>query len=167
MEFKLRPWQMDDLPSLLKYADNANIARNLTDKFPHPYSVEAGRGFLERVTQGDPPPVLAIEVNGEAVGAIGIHPQEDIMRRNAEMGYWLAEPFWGKGILSAAIPRMVDYGFEHFDIDRIYARPFGSNLASQRVLEKSGFILEARFEQTIYKWGRYEDELFYALRRKK
>ncbi|MCB0640863.1 MAG: GNAT family N-acetyltransferase [Phaeodactylibacter sp.] len=167
MEFKLRPWRMDDLPSLLQYADNANIARNLTDKFPHPYSEEAGKGFLERVIQGNPPSVLAIDVDGVAVGAIGVHPQEDIMCRNAEMGYWLAEPFWGNGILSSAIPQMVRYGFEHFDIDRIYARPFGSNRASQRVLEKAGFVLEGRFEKTIYKWGRYEDELFYAVRRER
>ena len=81
------------------------------------------------------------------------------------MGYWLAEPFWGKGIITAAIRQMVEYGFKTWDITRIYARPFGSNIASQKVLEKAGFRLEVRFEKTIFKNGVFEDELIYAIRR--
>ena len=166
MEFKLRPWQMSDLPSLVKYANNLNIAKFLTDQFPHPYSEADGKKFLQMVTSAPPPiRVMAIEINGEAAGGIGIHPQEDISQKNAEMGYWLAEPYWGNGIITKAIIQMVDHGFKHFDINRIFARPFGSNLASQRVLEKAGFTFEARFEKTIYKLGKYEDELFYAIRR--
>jgi len=82
------------------------------------------------------------------------------------LGYWLAESYWGKGIITQAIRAIVDYGFETFEIDRIFARPFGSNIASQKVLEKVGFILEARLIKTIWKNGRYEDELIYAKRRK-
>ena len=82
------------------------------------------------------------------------------------MGYWLAEPFWGHGIITKAIIEIVGYGFENLqDIDRIFARPFGSNKASQRVLEKAGFQLEGRFEKTLWKNEQFEDELIYAIRR--
>lgn len=165
MNFKLRPWAATDLDSLVKYADNFNIARNMADIFPHPYTREKGQAFLEMATKGNPPHILAIEVEGEAAGGIGIHPQTDIYRKNAEMGYWLAEPFWGKGIMPQAVRQMVEYGFEHWDINRIFARPFGPNTPSQKVLEKAGFTLEARLEKTFYKNGEYLDELIYAVRR--
>ncbi len=165
MDFTLRPWTFEDLDSLVKYANNYEIAKNLMDQFPHPYTVEAGKTFLSIVTKAQPPNILAIEVNGEAAGGIGIHPQADIQRKNAELGYWLAEPYWGKGIITKAILQMVDYGFQNWDINRIFARPFGSNLASQRVLEKAGFLLEARFEKTLFKNGLCLDELIYAIRR--
>ncbi|MDB5263882.1 MAG: family N-acetyltransferase, partial [Adhaeribacter sp.] len=113
----------------------------------------------------NPSKIFAIEVNGEAAGGIGVHPQTDIQRKNAELGYWLAEPYWGKGIITKAIRQMVDFAFQHPDIERIFARPFGTNLASQRVLEKAGFILEARLHKTFFKNGIYEDELIYARRR--
>ena len=107
-----------------------------------------------------------IDVNGEAVGGIGLHPKEDIERMNAELGYWLAEPFWGKGIITKAITQIVDFGFKTYDITRIFARPFGTNLASQRVLEKAGFKFECKFEKTLLKNGEMLDELFYSIRRK-
>lgn len=81
------------------------------------------------------------------------------------MGYWLAEVYWGEGIITRAIPQMVWYGFQNWDIDRIFARPYGSNKASLRVFEKCGFVLEVRFKKTFYKNGHYEDELVYAIRR--
>lgn len=164
-DFKLRPWAIEDLDSLVKYANNWNIAKNLTDAFPHPYTEDSGRAFIGMATKGNPANIMAIEVNGEAVGGIGIHPQSDIQRRNAEMGYWLAEPYWGQKIISRAIPQMVKYAFQNFDIDRIYARPFGTNIASQRVLEKAGFVLEAHFTNTLFKAGEYLDELVYAIRK--
>lgn len=166
MKFKLRPWKKDDLPSLVKHANNFEIARNMMDIFPHPYTKEDGEKFLEMVLKQDPPMILAIEVEGEAVGSIGLHPQKDIMRKNGELGYWLAEPFWGKGIVTKAIKEMVDYGFKNLDIERIFARPFGTNIASQKALEKAGFKLEAHLENTLYKNQEYQDELIYALRKK-
>nr|GFD37118.1 acetyltransferase (GNAT) domain protein [Tanacetum cinerariifolium] len=114
---------------------------------------------------GDPVHIFAIEVDGQAVGGIGIHPQDDIHRRNAELGYWLAEPFWGQGIISAAIGQAVAFAFQTYDIDRVFARPFGTNLGSQRVLEKNGFVLEGRFEKALVKDGELLDELVYAIRR--
>jgi RimJ/RimL family protein N-acetyltransferase len=158
---------MQDIDSLVNYANNPKIARYLTNAFPHPYTKADGEKFIATFSNEIPIRVFAIEVNGEAVGSIGIFPQSDIHYKNAEMGYWLAEPFWGKGIITAAIGQMIRYGFETFDIERIYARPFGSNLPSHRVLEKAGFILEARFEQVLIKNGTWEDEYVFAVRKTK
>ncbi|MBL7888529.1 MAG: GNAT family N-acetyltransferase [Bacteroidia bacterium] len=166
MNFILRPFNINDLESLVKYANNPNVAANLTNKFPHPYSREHGLNFIQNTMKNMPTNVMAIVINDEVVGGIGIHPQDDIQRKNAELGYWLAEQHWGKGIISAAIPLMVEYGFKNFDVDRIFARPFGTNIASQKVLEKSGFKLEARFEKTLLKNGVLLDELVYAIRKK-
>ncbi|HOT15717.1 MAG TPA: GNAT family protein [Bacteroidales bacterium] len=165
MNFTLRPWNNGDIGSLVKYANNKNIARYLTNAFPHPYTHADGEKFIKLFSQDNPTRVFAIDVENEAVGSIGIFPQTDVHCKNAETGYWLAEPFWGKGIVTAAIKQMVEYGFNTFDIDRIFARPFGSNLASQRVLVKAGFKPEARFEKAIFKNGIYEDECYYAIRK--
>lgn len=164
MLFKLREWQQSDLVSLVKYANNANIAKNMTNGFPHPYTLENGQNFLNMAIANHKS-IKCIDINGEACGGIGLHLQNDIQCKNAELGYWLAEPFWGKGIVTDAIKQMVNYGFENFDINRIYARPFGTNLASQKVLEKCGFTLEATLQQTLYKNGEYIDELIYAIRK--
>ncbi len=97
MEFKLRPWNYDDIESLVKYADNTKIAGNLTILFPSPYSYENGAGFIQMAKKMNPLRIFAIEVNGEAAGAIGLHPEIDIHIKNMELGYWLAEPYWGEG----------------------------------------------------------------------
>ena len=165
MNFTLRPFRDSDLTSLVKYANNYNIARFLTNQFPHPYTDEDGRKFISSVANNNPVNVFAIEVNGEAAGAIGIFPQSDIHEKNAEMGYWLAEPFWGNGIIPRAIEQTVEYGFKTFNITRIVARPFSINPASQRVLEKTGFVCEARLKNAVYKYGSYVDELIYAIRK--
>ena len=165
MKFKLRPWSISDLDSLVKYANNWNVAKNLTDKFPFPYSESNGKAFIEFATKDNPIHIFAIDIEGQAVGGIGIHPQDDIHRKNAELGYWLAEPFWGQGIISNAIKQAVDFAFATYDIDRVFARPFGTNAASQKVLEKNNFILEGRFEKVLIKNKEYLDELIYAIRR--
>lgn len=165
MNFTLRKWQGDDIDSLVRYANNYHIAKNLTNQFPHPYTHEDGANFLNAIASDSPTKVFAIDINGEATGSIGIFPQADIHCKNAEMGYWLAEPYWGNGIMPRAISELVQYGFGTFDITRVFARPFGTNVASQRVLEKAGFTLEARFEKTLFKNGVFMDELIYAVRR--
>ena len=165
MEFNLRPWNINDLDSLVKYANNEKIAKFMTNKFPHPYTMDHGREFIEFATNESPANIMAIEIGGEASGGIGIHIQPDIYCRNAELGYWLGEPFWGEGVITAAIKQMVAYGFQNWELQRIYARPFGTNKGSQRALEKAGFELEGTFEKTIYKQGEYLDELIYSIRR--
>jgi [ribosomal protein S5]-alanine N-acetyltransferase len=165
MDFIIRPWSLSDLDSLVHYANNWSIAKNMTDKFPHPYTETDGRAFIELANKDNPVHIFAIEKNGEAVGGIGIHLQEDIFRRNAELGYWLGETFWGQGIITSAVKQMVEFAFETYDIDRVFARPFGTNLASQRVLENSGFTLEGKFEKILFKNGEFFDELIYAVRK--
>ena len=166
INFTLRPFNFNDLDNLVRNANNPKIAQFMTDGFPSPYTADNGKAFIEFANRDNPIHIFAIDVNGEASGGIGIHPQQDIMRKNAELGYWLAEKYWGNGIISKAILQVVDFGFKTYDINRIFARPFGNNMASQHVLHKSGFTLEARLEKTIIKNGEMLDELIYAIRRK-
>lgn len=154
-----------EISDLVHYANNWNIAKNLTDKFPFPYTEEHGKTFIEFASKGNPIHIFAIEIEGRAAGGIGIHPQDDIHRKNAELGYWLAEPYWGKGIMSIAINNVVDFAFETYNINRVFARPFGTNIASQKVLEKNKFVLEGKFEKVLIKDGILIDELIYAIRR--
>jgi RimJ/RimL family protein N-acetyltransferase len=163
---QLRPWNTNDLDSLVECANNPNISKFMMNKFPYPYTREAGERFIAFATQENPTHIMAIEVDDKAVGGIGIHPLSDIESKNAEMGYWLAEPYWGKGYITEAVKQMIEYGFKNFDINRIFARPFGTNTASQKVLKKTGFLLEAKFEKTFFKNGEYLDECVYAVRRK-
>nr|WP_321405356.1 GNAT family protein [uncultured Carboxylicivirga sp.] len=165
MNIKIRPWNESDLPSLVKYANNPIVAQYLTNQFPHPYTEEDGKAFIEFSRKDDPIHIFAIEIDGEAIGGIGIHPKEDIHFKNAELGYWIGEPFWGKGIATFALKHIVDFAFENYDINRLYASAFGPNKGSQRVLEKSNFQLEATFTKTVFKNNEFYDELFYAIRR--
>ncbi|MBC7866302.1 MAG: GNAT family N-acetyltransferase [Gloeobacteraceae cyanobacterium ES-bin-316] len=165
MHFTLRPWMMSDLGSLVHCANNQNVSRFLMNKFPHPYTEEDGKKFIAFATQGNPVNIFTIDIEGKAAGGIGLHPLSDVECKNAEMGYWLAEPYWGNGIVTKAVKQMINYGFETFDINRIFARPFGHNTASQKVLEKVGFVLEAKLEKTFFKNGEYVDEWIYAVRK--
>jgi len=163
--FKLRPWCIDDLENLFMHANNAKIAEMMMDRFPHPYTLEAGKAFIEFATKDNPIHIFAIEIDGVAVGGIGIHPQEDVHKKNAELGYWLSEKYWGLGIMSSAILQMIPFAFETFPINRLFAKTFGNNTASQHILEKCGFKKEAHFHEVIYKNGLLQDELIYAVRR--
>ncbi len=165
MSFTLRPFKTNDIESLMDYANNYKIAANLSDQFPHPYTRESGENFIKKAVKHSPPTIFAIDIDGKASGGIGLHAQTDIHIKNAELGYWLAEPFWGLGIMTKAVQHIVDYGFKNLDIKRIFARPFGTNIASQKVLKNAGFILEGQFNGTIFKNGKYLDELIYAVRR--
>ena len=126
----------------------------------NPKSEEIGTEYLSLAINH--PGIFAIDIDGEVVGSIGLFPQTDIHQKSAELGYWLAEPFWGNGIVPQAIGEIVEYGFKTFDIVRIYARPFSTNRASQRVLEKAGFTCEARHKKALYKNGEFMDELVYV-----
>jgi RimJ/RimL family protein N-acetyltransferase len=162
MDIKLRKWEEADLNSLVKYANNVNVAKWLTNEFPHPYTSEDGKAFFSMIANDNPTKAFAIEVNCEAVGAIGIFPQTDIHEKSAEIGYWLAETYWGRGIAVKAINEIVAYGFRTFGIVRIFARPFSTNVNSHRVLEKAGFMLEARLKNALFKNGELIDEFIYA-----
>lgn len=165
MEFKLRPWQLSDADSLVENGNNFNIAQFMTDGFPYPYTKENAITFINHAMAADPVCIFAIDVNGKAVGGIGIHQQQDVLRKNAELGYWLGEQYWGNGVITRGIQQIVTYAFKTFDIVRIYARPYGNNIASQKVLLKAGFLLEATISQSIFKNGEFLDELIFAIRK--
>lgn len=166
MKFKLRPWNISDLNNLVKHANNWNIAKNMADKFPYPYTEAHGRVFIEFANKDTPIHIFAIDVNDEAIGSIGIHLREDIYRKNAELGYWLSEDFWNNGIISSAVQQIVNFAFETYDIERIFASVFYNNMASRKVLEKNRFVLETVFKETIIKNNMLIDECVYAFRRK-
>ena len=161
----LRPWTIEDKAQLAKIANNKNIAKNLTNYFPHPYVEKDAEEYIQFCESYDPLTIFAIDLKGVAIGSIGFKLQEDIFIKNLELGYWLGEAYWGKGYMTEAIRLIVAYGFKTFDIQRIYARPFGTNLGSQNVLLKNGFIEEAHFKNTIFKDGVFLDEIVYGIRR--
>jgi ribosomal-protein-alanine N-acetyltransferase len=165
MQITLRPWHLDDLNNLVALANNKNIAQYMADVFPHPYTIENGKTFIDFANSNPNSKIFAISINDKPAGSIGLHLQADILKKNAEIGYWLGEEYWGKGIIKNAINQIVDYGFNNLDIVRIFARIYGTNIPSQKVIERAGFVLEGKFEKTIYKNNEFLDELIYAIRK--
>jgi len=159
----LRTWLEDDLASLVRHANNFNIWKNLRDGFPYPYDEEAGRSWLNTAMKEDTHLFLAIDIDGEAVGGIGANFKDDVYRINAEIGYWLSEQYWGRGIISDAVNLLVDYILLNYPgVSRIYADLFSYNPASARVLQKCGFHLEAIHKSSVIKDGQIIDEHRYV-----
>ena len=158
----LRDWSEHDIPALAASADNPRIAAMMRDAFPSPYTPEDACRFIEMATQPSGNLFLAIEVNGKAAGGIGIHPLTDVYRKTAEIGYWLAEPCWGQGIISGAVRALVPEAFAAYDIVRLEAGVFSNNRASMRVLEKNGFVREAVHRNAVTKNGVLMDEVVYV-----
>jgi len=159
---RIRPWCTDDAASLQRCANNRKIWANLRDIFPHPYTLENARFFLDLVAKEQPPTTFAIATDSEAIGCIGLRLGADVHRRTAEMGYWLAEPFWGRGITSEAVSAVTSRAFDQFDLVRIFAEPLAGNTASIRVLEKASFSYEGRLRSHVLKDGQILDALVYA-----
>ena len=159
----LRSYTKEDAKQLAKIANEEGITKNLMNIFPYPYSLTDAINFIEFAI-ANPKRIYAIQYNNELVGGVGIHPQDDIFCKNAELGYWVGKQFWGKGIGSEAVKQIIPIAFEKFDITRLFGRPFHNNIASQKVLEKNGFELEATLSKTIFKNGEFFDELIYGLR---
>ncbi len=162
----VRDWAAGDLPSIARHANNRNIWINLRDKFPHPYTDANARDFLAHVRQQDPITVWAIEVDGEAAGAIGLVIMSDVERVSGEIGYWLGEACWGRGVATAALRGVTTEAFRRFDLRRIFALPFGDNRASIRVLEKAGYELEGRLSESAIKDGMLRDQWMYGAYKK-
>ncbi len=161
-EYRLRSFRESDRTSLLKYADNPRVSTHLMDRFPNPYREEDAELWMEHVLSQDPEAVLAIADSEELIGCIGLELKEDVYRQSAELGYWLAEPFWGKGIATRAAVAIVKYAFRELGLKRVYAGVFASNPASARVLVKAGFQLEGRLRNHVTKQGRVMDLLMYG-----
>jgi len=153
---------MDDAPSLAKHANNRRVSITLRDRFPYPYRLNDAKDFIERAISVQPEKNFCIEVDHSAVGGIGFRAGEDVHRHTAEFGYWLAEEFWGKGIMTEAVTAFVNYCFQNFSLNRIFASAYANNPASVRVLEKAGFIFEGRLRNNVIKDGKILDSLLYA-----
>jgi len=159
---EVRSWQTSDLDPLVRYANNRKIWINLRDRFPHPYRRADGIRFLRAMKEADPETAFAIAVDGDAVGGIGFMLHEDVDRASAEIGYWLGEPFWGRGIVTDALIAVTKYAIETHGLTRLFAVPFAHNTASCRVLEKAGYLLEARLRRSAIKDGVITDQFQYA-----
>lgn len=159
----LRPLIINDAPRLAELANNEKVSINLRDGFPNPYTLADAEKFIGMAIKHDPQQIFAIEYNGEYVGNIGLYPGDDVYRKSAEIGYFIGEPYWNKGIMTRAVKLMVEYGFKHLDSARIHTGIFEYNTASQRVLEKYGFKKEGIFEKSVFKNNRLWDEVRYAL----
>jgi [ribosomal protein S5]-alanine N-acetyltransferase len=162
----LRQFTADDRYRLAEIANDRRISRNLTDRFPYPYSIEDADEWIELTSQQEPVRHFAVEVDGELVGGIGLDPMGGEKRHVAEVGYWLAPSHWGQGIATEALKAIVGYTFETFpQVSCLQASVYGWNPASGRVLEKCGFHLEATLPNAIIKDAETTDEHIYSLNR--
>lgn len=158
----VRSWRAQDLPSLLAHANDRDIARQLRDRFPHPYEPTHALGFLQWVGQQPVETVWAIALEDAAVGGIGLQLGQDVERVSAEIGYWLGRAHWGRGLVTAALQAVTDYAFGQFNLTRVFAVPFADNAASIRVLEKAGYTREGHLRQSAIKDGVIRDQQIYA-----
>ncbi|MCA1561489.1 MAG: GNAT family N-acetyltransferase [Acidobacteria bacterium] len=158
----VRSWRSSDAASLVRHASNINVARQLRDRFPHPYLRENAKAFLKRVSAEEIPSNFAIEVDKEAVGGIGFVRGTDIERFSAEIGYWLGEQHWGRGITTEALMLVTVDVFERLNLLRLFALPFADNIGSARVLEKAGYVREGILRASSVKYGIPRDQAIYA-----
>jgi ribosomal-protein-alanine N-acetyltransferase len=160
----LKPWILHNALELAAIANNKNISDNLRDGFPYPYSYDDAVNWLTgTIMINDPPRFFAIYYQNKLAGSIGLVLKEDIYRKNGEIGYFLDEKLWGRGIITGAIKLVTSYGFRNFDLVRIYAEPFADNPGSRRVLEKAGFKCEAIFRRNVFKNGIIKDSCIYSV----
>lgn len=159
----LRKFELADTKRLAELANNKNISINLRDKFPHPYTITHAEVFITRCLEHNPTTIFAIIYNNQYVGNIGLVVQKDVYRKSAEIGFFIDEAYWNRGIITEAIKQITKYGFDELDVIRIYADVFEYNSTSMRVLEKSGFTKEGVAKRSIIKSGKVRDQHRYAL----
>lgn len=135
---------------------------HLRDRFPFPYELEHARTFLSWVTQQPAPSVWAIQVDGAAAGGIGLELHSDVERVSAEIGYWLGEAVWGRGIATEALRAVTAEALRRYEITRLFAVPFADHAASIRVLEKAGYVREGHMRRSAIKHGVIRDQLLFA-----
>ena len=158
----VRSYRPADAASLAKHGNNRRIWENLRDRFPHPFTEANGAEYIAHVLQAEVPTSFAIDVGGEAVGGISLHIGTDIERICAEMGYWLGEEFWGRGIATSAIGLVTNYAFSELGLSRVFAIPFTNNVGSCRALEKVGYEREGMMRRSALKDGQIRDQFLYA-----
>jgi RimJ/RimL family protein N-acetyltransferase len=161
--YKIRSYEKTDLTALIKYANNFNVYKWLKDSFPYPYTEDDAIAWLSKCIEQDPETNFAIADDKELIGAIGLKFFDDVFIHNAEIGYWIGEPFWGKKIITNAVKEMTKFGFNHFNVNRIFANVFEGNPASARVLEKCGYSLEGILKKAVFKEGKFLNQFIYAI----
>lgn len=166
-DFILRPWQPDDAAALALHADDAQVARCLGERFPHPYTRADAHWFIAQAMRAQGEKNYAIVRNGEACGCIGVRPGEGVERHSAELGFWLGRAYWGEGIVTAAVRAIVPHALRELRLHRLYARVFADNPASMRVLERCGFTHEAILRRQVVKDGRLLDLHIHAITRER
>lgn len=158
MNIRLRPWTREDIPFLVRHANNQKVSATLRDAFPYPYTLEDAKNWIALQEKLQTTNDFAILLNDEPIGGIGIIPKKDVYRKTIEIGYWLGEDFWNKGIATEAVKLILIYIDKHFDAVRIVAAIFSNNPASMKVLEKNGFCQEAVHKKSIFKNNQILDE---------
>jgi RimJ/RimL family protein N-acetyltransferase len=159
---EVRSWQSGDVASLVTHANNRKIWINLRDRFPYPYTRADGRAFIRDSRRAEPEASFAIAVGGAAVGGIAFRLQPDVDRVSAEIGYWLGETLWGRGIATEALQAVTHQAIDRHGLTRVFALPFAHNQASCRVLEKAGFVREGYLRRSAIKDGAIVDQIQYA-----
>jgi RimJ/RimL family protein N-acetyltransferase len=166
-EFCIRSFAVADAESIVKYANDRRVSLNLRDRFPFPYTRAHAAEFLDAALSQRPETDFAIATRQEVIGGIGYHRQADVYRLSAELGYWLGQPFWGRGIATAAVRALTERIFATTPLVRLYAHVFAWNTASARVLEKAGYQLEGRMRSSVIKDGQLIDQLMFAIVRER
>lgn len=161
-EYCVRPVGEGDAPSIAKYGDNHNIWKYLRDYFPHPFTLEHAEAIVAETLRENPPWNFMVATKTEAIGCIGLSPQQDVHRYTAEIGFWLAEPYWGKGIMTQAVQLFSDNALAHWGLKRVYAGVYANNPASVRVMEKAGFEREGVMRASVFKERLVLDQVLLA-----
>lgn len=162
---KIKKWELSDAKDLAAALSNTKVQDNLQDGLPYPYTEQDGLEYISGMLAADKSETFAFAVTTESkvIGSIGIFRQKNIHRQTAELGYFIAEGYWGKGIMTEAVKQSCKYVFDNSDIIRIYAEPFAYNAASCRVLEKAGFQYEGTLRNNAVKNGKVIDMKMYSL----
>lgn len=162
---KIRKWKLSDAADLAEAISNKKVQENLRDGLPYPYTEQDGTDYISTMLSADENETFAfaITVDNKVIGSIGVFRQGNIHRQTAELGYYIAEEYWGKGIMSEAVKQICEYVFDKSDMIRIYAEPFAYNAASCRVLEKAGFQYEGTLRKNAVKNGEIIDMKMYSL----
>ena len=164
MNCSIRKWRISDAKDLAAAISNKKVQDNLRDGLPYPYTEQDGADYISAMLSADENETFAyaIEAEGKVIGSIGAFRQGNIHRQTAELGYYIAEPYWGKGIVTEAVQQICTLIFRQSDIIRIYAEPFAGNAASCRVLEKAGFQYEGTLRRNAVKNGKVLDMRMYS-----
>lgn len=164
MDCILKKWDLSDAKDLVKILSDKRILDNLRDGIPYPYTLQDGKEFITSILQANENNTFAfaITIDNKVIGSITVFRQENIHNKTGELGYYLAREYWGKGIMTKVVNQICEYVFDNSDIIRIYAEPFAYNLASCRVLEKSGFHYEGTLRKNAIKNGKILDMKMYS-----